>query len=609
MEGLKRAHVRLSFSIASNCEDLALVDIRIKDLPSGTPVASKKLPMDLTTTESATIKDIVYAGRPAASQAEAEAGIDADKVMTSVATKQSIASEVGVTLASYAQGLAASTALQESDVASVAISGDYNDLLNKPDVASVTQQSFIVTPGQTSVTIVGGYAIGKIYQVFLNGVLLDNGSWSASNGSTVTFSAITNNDIIEGESSAYLTVAIGAPSSLIPALDARYLRLTSDPRKDLFRLGVRSDGDPAYDADNTAIYAEAISDSATTELYFGPGQFSFTNLPVISNRQIDIGGLGKGVSALIYTAGGTGHGVQISQNARGYQSRVHDLTIANRGTATGARLIMTYPLEVSSDLPGPIVDNVSFSGVNNNADTSGADIILNEAWLPRISNCHFRGVASAFAGDAIRLSGACTDGHIYGNWAVYRDRCVYIAPQSGSGGASEGLNIFMNNFVGVNFGVFADAGNNYPGLKVMYNHINARRKCIVVDGRPQVDVSHNLLYRWTTGEIDPWIGVLMSNGCQDFNVQDNKIYGFKDEGTQSATAIYALSSNGGTVSGNKIIGTDNGVDFGGNSKSLAESNTFSSTTTKVGGLPSGSLARQNINIDGDGNMTSFDGAS
>lgn len=67
-----------------------MVEIRIKDLPSGTPVASKKLPMDLTTTESATIKDIVYAGRPAASQAEAEAGTDADKAMTPLTSRQAI---------------------------------------------------------------------------------------------------------------------------------------------------------------------------------------------------------------------------------------------------------------------------------------------------------------------------------------------------------------------------------------------------------------------------------------------------------------------------------------------------------------------------------------
>jgi hypothetical protein len=90
--------------------------VRINALPAGTPTQSKKLAMDLSTAENATIKDIVYAGRPAASQAEAEAGTDSDKVMTAVTTKQSIASQVGVTIASNAQGAKADSALQPSAI-------------------------------------------------------------------------------------------------------------------------------------------------------------------------------------------------------------------------------------------------------------------------------------------------------------------------------------------------------------------------------------------------------------------------------------------------------------------------------------------------------------
>lgn len=96
--------------------------------------------MDLTTTAKATIKDLVYAGRPAASQAEAESGTNSEKVMTPVATKQSIASEVGSTIASFSQGLLASTALQPLDVSAVAISGEYSDLLNKPTLGTAASQ-------------------------------------------------------------------------------------------------------------------------------------------------------------------------------------------------------------------------------------------------------------------------------------------------------------------------------------------------------------------------------------------------------------------------------------------------------------------------------------
>lgn len=93
-----------------------MVDIRIKDLPNGTPNQNKRLPMDLTTAESATIKEIVYAGRPAATEAQAVAGTDFDAVMTSLTVKQSIASEVGSTIASAADGELASTSLQPASI-------------------------------------------------------------------------------------------------------------------------------------------------------------------------------------------------------------------------------------------------------------------------------------------------------------------------------------------------------------------------------------------------------------------------------------------------------------------------------------------------------------
>lgn len=90
--------------------------IRIKELPIGVPNENKLLAMDLSTTEAATIKDVVYAGRPAASQAEAEEGVNSEKVMTPLTTKQSIASEAGVTIATADQGMLAETALQTADL-------------------------------------------------------------------------------------------------------------------------------------------------------------------------------------------------------------------------------------------------------------------------------------------------------------------------------------------------------------------------------------------------------------------------------------------------------------------------------------------------------------
>lgn len=92
-----------------------MADIRINDLPNEpSPTASEVLPIDGASTRKSTIQSVVNAGAPVATQAKAEAGVDNNDRMTALTTKQSIASEVGVTIASQANGALASTAVQPS---------------------------------------------------------------------------------------------------------------------------------------------------------------------------------------------------------------------------------------------------------------------------------------------------------------------------------------------------------------------------------------------------------------------------------------------------------------------------------------------------------------
>lgn len=83
-----------------------MADIRINDLPSEpNPAASEVVAIDGASTRKSTIQSIVNAGSPIASQAEAEAGTDAVNRMTPLTTKQSIASEVGVSVQPYSDTL------------------------------------------------------------------------------------------------------------------------------------------------------------------------------------------------------------------------------------------------------------------------------------------------------------------------------------------------------------------------------------------------------------------------------------------------------------------------------------------------------------------------
>lgn len=126
--------------------------IRPKDLtPRPSPVASELMVVDNSVNVgAATIKAVVEAGRPAASQAEAQAGTDPSKAMTPLTTKQSIASEVGVSVASKAQGDLATTAVQPGSLAAVAFSGAYADLSGKPvlGTAAATEASAYATAAQ-----------------------------------------------------------------------------------------------------------------------------------------------------------------------------------------------------------------------------------------------------------------------------------------------------------------------------------------------------------------------------------------------------------------------------------------------------------------------------
>lgn len=68
-----------------------MADIRIRDLPTASPpVASDFVAIDNGTTRKTDLQTLVETGRPSATQAEAEAGVESTKVMTPLTTKQAV---------------------------------------------------------------------------------------------------------------------------------------------------------------------------------------------------------------------------------------------------------------------------------------------------------------------------------------------------------------------------------------------------------------------------------------------------------------------------------------------------------------------------------------
>lgn len=94
-----------------------------------------------STVAKTTIQDLVFAGRPAATQSQAEVGTNTTRAMTPLTTKQSIAAQVGVTLASQAQGALAESAVQ-TIVAGANVNVDNSDPNNPILSAAVLSDGF-----------------------------------------------------------------------------------------------------------------------------------------------------------------------------------------------------------------------------------------------------------------------------------------------------------------------------------------------------------------------------------------------------------------------------------------------------------------------------------
>lgn len=137
-----------------------MVDIRIRDLtPDASPVAGDIVAIDGATTRGATLQNISIAGRPTATMSDAVTGTDAFKAMTAVATKQSIASEVGVSIASKAQGDLASSALQPASPTATGIltvgTSPYPDPKNSITTTANT------TSGSPNITVADGSQVSN----------------------------------------------------------------------------------------------------------------------------------------------------------------------------------------------------------------------------------------------------------------------------------------------------------------------------------------------------------------------------------------------------------------------------------------------------------------
>lgn len=259
-----------------------MADIRIEDLPlDASPAAGDFLPIDGATTRKTTIQAAVEIGRPVASQAEAEAGVDNTKVMTPLTVFQSLT----VNAASPTQGAKADSALQPADIG-VSVQG-FDALLQAVSALVTVADRLIYTTGVDTVALteLTGFArtllddadaatarstLGLGTLSTLN--TINNGNWSGTdlavaNGGTGASDAATALSNLGGQpidafltSIAGLTVAAGgfirtsaADTAVAQAIVGTVSQSSGTPTGSIVETGSNANGTYARFADGTQI--------------------------------------------------------------------------------------------------------------------------------------------------------------------------------------------------------------------------------------------------------------------------------------------------------------------------------------------------------------------
>lgn len=156
-----------------------MADIRINQLPDeNSPVATEVVPIDGATTRKTTIQKLVDIGAPIASQAEAEAGVNATKRMTPLTTKQSIDEFA----ASAAQGALADTALQPVANRTALKAVDTTKITAVSLKEANREGTFIWTAGDYSSQVTADTQEGRYVKA--DAIAASSGAWVRSDGAT-----------------------------------------------------------------------------------------------------------------------------------------------------------------------------------------------------------------------------------------------------------------------------------------------------------------------------------------------------------------------------------------------------------------------------------------
>lgn len=221
-----------------------MADIRISALPNEpTPSASDFVAIDLASTRKTTVQLLTEAGRPAASQAEAEAGVQATHAMTPLTTKQAITFQSAAAYVPLSRTLTAGAGLlgggdltaNRSFSVDFATVQAFSTKLTNIDGVSFSAGAFLIATGVNTFTGLAAGSANQVLQIIAGTPTWTNvsaggdvtGPASAVTGSIPTFNGTTGKIIQAGNPTMadFLAASTGPMSTITND--------TTDPTNDI----------------------------------------------------------------------------------------------------------------------------------------------------------------------------------------------------------------------------------------------------------------------------------------------------------------------------------------------------------------------------------------
>lgn len=220
-----------------------MADIRISSLPNElAPSGSDFVPIDLASTRKTTVTLLTEAGRPAASQAEAEAGVQATHAMTPLTTKQAITYQSAAISVPLTRNLTAGSGLtgggdlsaDRSFAVNFAQVQAFSTKLTNIDGVSFTAGALLLANGVNTFTSIPVGSANQVLQIIAGLPTWTNvaaggdvsGPSSSVTGSIPTFNGTTGKVIQAG--SPTMADFLAASSGPMPTISNNVTDATND---------------------------------------------------------------------------------------------------------------------------------------------------------------------------------------------------------------------------------------------------------------------------------------------------------------------------------------------------------------------------------------------